>query len=187
VPVMPTPGPVEAGLGMWLGFGGALLAIAAAGWLARSRSRRGRGGAEEATPLHRLRRLVYSAAAFGSAMTVALSPEYVLREGLSWNYLPLAALAVLVLSLVGMLPFGIVHFWLGLRDPRRDRPWLVRAVLTFVIVMLAGLMLIAAMGGNMWRVLDPALLSILAASAAAGLVWWAWLPPPRANVASRFE
>ena len=86
-----------------------------------------------------------------------------------------------------MLIFGIVHFWLGLGAPRRDRPWLIRAVATFVLAMLACRLLVAALGGDMGRALDPAALTIVAAATAAALVWWAWLPPSRAEVASHFE
>ena len=82
---MPMHGPLEADPGQWLGVAVALLAVAAAAVLARRRSGRGRGGMEQERPLQPLRRLVYSAAAFGGAMTVALSPEYVLREGFSWD------------------------------------------------------------------------------------------------------
>ncbi len=181
------PSQPEAEVGMWLGFAVALAALAMVAGFARRRSRKAPKHMEEETGLRRFARLVYSAAAFASVLAAALLPEFILREGFSRRDIPMTLVGLVVFTLVGMLPFGIVHFWLGLGEPLRDRRWLIRSLLAFNLMMLACLLLIAGFGGDPLRVLNPILLPVFAAATAAALVWWAWLPPPPADVAARFE
>jgi hypothetical protein len=183
--VLPQQSQAEAG--MWLGLAAALIALAAVGWIARRRSREVQSAASEETGLRRLARLFYSAATFGTVLAMALLPEFILREGFAASEIPMTLIGMLVMTLIGMLIFGIVQFWLSLGEPIRERRWLVRAMLSFNLMILACLALIAGLGGDPLRVVDPVVLPVFAAATAAGLVWWAWLPSPRTDIAARFE
>ena len=176
VPAGPEPDP-------WLGLGVALVVLAAAGWLAW---RRGRAGAAADAP-GRFVRIFYAAATFGVAMALLLGADEAQRAGLTWRFLPMIALAAAVLVIVALILFGLVDFWLGLAGPRRSRRWLVAAAAAFVLFVTACFAVAGWAIGEPEGLIDPAMLQILAIAAAAGLVWWAHLPAPRAEVASRFE
>jgi len=176
VPAGPEPDP-------WLGLGVALLVLAAAGWLAW---RRGRAGAAADAP-GRFVRIFYAAATFGGAMALLLGADEAARAGLTWRFLPMMALAAALLTVIALILFGLVDFWLGLAGPRRSRLWLAAALAAFVLFVTACFAIAGWAIGEPEGLIHPAMLQILAIAAAAGTVWWAHLPPPRQDVATRFE
>ena len=174
--------PREAGLGDWLGLGVMLLMLLAMALFARRRSRQSEAGT---TP--RLLRIFYTAVIFAGSVTLWLVVEYFATPGASDDLLPLAAFVAFILTLVGLVLFGIADFWLGLFRPRRSRSWLVAAVAAFVLLVVSSVLIASWIQGSIETPLLVEMLQLIVLGAVAGLTWWTYLPALRGDVARTFD
>lgn len=137
------------------------------------------------TPARSHRLTVASATFAGAFILLLLVQDYSLVR--SDELAPMALVGLFVLTGIGLVLFGIAEFWLGFWRPRRTRGWLVAGALVF------GALFSGAAGAASWlhaetlHPIEPVLLQIAIVAAAAGIVWWCYLPIPRAVVAGAFD
>ena len=164
------------------GSAAALVLLAVALVLAWRRSRR---PAEESPP--RILRILAAAAGFASATTLLLLVDQLLRYPADPEMVLMAAVALVVFTLTGLALFGLADFWLGLPGPRRSPSWLVAAITAFALLVVGAQAAALAIGGVPVELADVATLQFAAVGAIAGISWWSFLPPPRRQVADRFD
>lgn len=165
----------------WYVFGAGTLVLAAVAALACRRARRNARGRS------RVLRIVAAAAAFAVTTDAMFTVGRLLADANPARAAREAALE-LGLTIVFAIPYALVDVLIGLARPRRSRKWLIAAMPAFVatsIVAIAAPMTLEPFGLQLLNA--QAVVRLVIGGAAAGLMWWALLPPVREQVAHRFE
>ena len=159
-----------------------LILLAAALVFAWRRRRR-----SEEEPPHRIVRIAFASAGFAGAISSWLLVDQLIQYPAELELLAITALALIIYALTGLALFGIADFWLGLLRPRRSPGWFFAAILFFVLLIVAAAAAALAIGGVPEELLHMETLQLAVVGAIAGILWWSYLPQPRADVVRRFD
>lgn len=160
-----------------------LAALVGAALFARHHSRPGR---RKGLSHARVNRIWYPAAliAFTGGLSALVQPH---PDPLQVAIMGFVALVFAgVAALIVILPLDFAVQWLR---PMRDRRWLIAAPILFCVGFFAILLvpLTFAFGEDPAILLGWDSLAFAGETAAAGLIWWTYLPPNRAQIGGVFE
>ena len=154
--------------------------LLAAGAVAHRRA----GGDPREVPSRRTRILV-AGLAWGACVTAMFVPRQY-AEASGDSFLLNLAVRLAMLSLLATALLAAVDPTLDYFQPRRRRQWLVAGPAMLAALLPATLFVTGlAESVQLLRTAGPGPLAI--ASAAAGFVWWSWLPASDARLAQVFE
>lgn len=156
-----------------------LLAVVLFAW------RRSKGTGDGIPP--RLMRIVFTAVGFGGAFTLMLVTELIWRSSPIEQLLQYSLISLAASTASGFVLFAIAEFWLGLMQPSRIRYWLFAAILAFAGLLLVAIAFIFWLKGILEQFNYPGMMPMIGLATIAAILWWSYLPPPRADVAQRFE
>ncbi len=165
-----------------LAFAVAILCFLLAAAIARRRSFR-----EIVDRPSRASRIMVSTAYLDVGITIMLVFPLMAMGGQLADIFQILVTAVVVIGVVGMAIFAIVDLIAGFLRPVRNRSWLFVGALLFPLLLMGvGVGIIALLAPEKLHLGQRSLASCLVA-AAAGLIWWSFLPPKRAEVARLFD
>ena len=133
----------------------------------------------------RRRRILLTGLAWAATLALTFAPQHYARPWGSPFWLGLLVLTV-GLFLLGATILGALDLILDYFRPLRRREWLAIGPLLFAVIVPAtifGLGLGAS--GGLFAEAGPGRVAL--AAAAAGFIWWAWLPAYDAKLAYVFE
>lgn len=148
---------------------------------------RRRGRSTDDRPPRRLLRVLYPSLLMALALAAPFTAVELESPSVPAPTAPVAAFAFVMMALVYLVLFGLTDFWLGLFRPRRTPGWLAAGIVAFILVNALVAALAIWLGGPGTAPVQWADLAIAAMAAAAGILWWAYLPSPHPDRASVFE
>ena len=132
-------------------------------------------------------RILYSALAFGTALTLKLAAEALWHGRGTAALFPEAAIGLVAITLIMVVLFGIVEFWLGLFRPSRTIVWLIVAGLLLAALVNALVLAILWFENMVEGLVEYGELQLAAFGALAGLIWWSYLPSPPPDMSNAFD
>jgi len=168
----------------WIGWAiGASLLIGVAVTVRR------RAAKQDSETPHRVVRILVSALAGSSVVTLMLAPQQ-FRELSDIPFAVPFALALfsrlLALTAFGFALVAVPDLVLDYFHPRRTRIWLMIAPPLFIALTLG--FIVASGVDDSFHIFSEAGYPVLVpAGGAAGLIWWSWLPAPHSRLVGVFE
>ena len=164
-----------------------ILAIAGIALLSVADIVRRRAGVPEAAAPGRFARILAAVATFAVVAALLFGIFQLLAVGVDSQVPTAMALAGLALGFLAFILLGMLDLMLGLLRPKRERRWLVAALVLFPAVMLgsligAVLIFLPERLSLSWR-----LVGLVTAALCAGMVWWSRLPQNDGAVAKLFD